>query len=124
MHILRGPGTPPPALNAKRRHGHSAGFFREHEINAARPILTPSLHDIAGLQVEVQRPREVLDLQLPDVAGLVDDDAFLFQGSIERDEAASVERIRPAQEENAEVFVGAWAGDGEGIQVHGPILYI
>jgi len=49
----------------------------------------------------------------------VDDYAFLLQRFVERDEAASVEGIGPAQDKDAEVFVGEWAGDGEGIQVHG-----
>jgi hypothetical protein len=53
----------------------------------------------------------------------VDDDAFLLQGFIERDEATSAERIRPAQEENAQVFVSEGAGDLKGIQVHTPIVY-
>ena len=110
MHVLRRAGAPAPALDAERLHGHPARFCRQHEIDAQRPILAPSLHDIAGLHVEVQRLREVFDLQLPDVAGLVDDDAFLLQGFIERDEAASVKSIAPAQDKDAEVFVGKWAG--------------
>jgi DNA-directed RNA polymerase subunit K/omega len=47
-------------------------------------------------------------------AGFVDDDAFLLHGFSERDEAASVESICPAQEKDAEVFVGEWAVDGNG----------
>lgn len=53
-----------------------------------------------------------LDLQLADVARLMDDDAFLLHGLVERNEPNSVEGVGAPQQEKAQVFVGEGAGDG------------
>ena len=46
----------------------------------------------------------------------------LFEGIIERDEAGAVEGIGSEKEEDAEVFVGVGAGDGEVLGIHASIL--
>ena len=44
---------------------------------------------------------EVLDFELPDIAGLVDRDAFLLQRIIERDEALAVEGVGAEEQDQS-----------------------
>ena len=84
-------------------------------------ILPSALHDIASLDVEVERVGQVFDLQLPHSPGLVDGDEFLLQCLVEGNETTAVQRIAAAQEKDAEVFMGERAGDV--FCIHASILH-
>ena len=83
-----------------------------------RAILPSAFHHVAGLDVEIEDFGEILHLKLPDMAGLVDDDASLLQGVVERKKAGAIEIVAPEQQIQAEVFVSVRAGYGELMQVH------
>ena len=51
-------------------------------------------------------------------------DAFLLQRIVERDEALAVEGIGSEEQEDAQVFVGVGAGDGEVLGIHASILLL
>ncbi len=120
--LLGGPAVPAAALDAERRNRHPPGFRRQDKIHAEGAILPPALHHVAGLDVEIEMLGEILDFELPDVAGLVDRDAFLLQRIVEWDEALAVEGVGSEEQEDAEVFVGVGAGDGEVLGIHASIL--
>ena len=116
--LLGGPPVPAAALDAERGDRHAPGFRRQDKIHAEGAVLAPAFHDIAGLDVQIEMLRQVLDFELPDIASFVDRDALLLQRIVKRDEALAVDGVGSEEQEDAQIFVGVGAGDGEVICVH------
>jgi hypothetical protein len=68
-------------------------------------ILLAALHDVAGLDVYLVGQRDVLDGELADVAGLVQDRELLRQRLLEREEALALDLVFTMDEVDREVLV-------------------
>jgi hypothetical protein len=77
-----------------------------------------AFHDIASLDVEIEMLGQVLDFELPDITGLVDRDAFLFECFVQWNETGAVESIGSEEQEDAEIFMGVGTGDGGVLGIH------
>ena len=73
-------------------------------------VLFAALDDIAGLDEDLGVLRHVLDGQLVDVLGFVDDDFLLLQCLVEREESAILERILAVNQKDGQVALCVGAG--------------
>ena len=75
-----------------------------------RAVLATTFDDVAGLEVNVL-VRNILYRQIIDAAGFVDDDFLVFQRFL-KGEVGFARLVRAVDEEQGQVLVFKWLGDG------------